>query len=101
VPEQCGNFRVEAMEDCDAGFLGMVRRDPCCNEDCFLANGAMCSDTNDLCCEGCVPALSNTTCRMYASNNRLCLKNVNCNGVNVSCPTGNEYVDVGTPCGSE
>ena len=37
-----------------------------------------CSDTNDPCCEGCIPALSNTTCRTYAPNNRLCLKNVSC-----------------------
>ena len=45
--EQCGNFRVEAMEECDAGLLGMVRRDPCCNEDCFLANDAVCRWAED------------------------------------------------------
>ena len=42
VESQCGNYRVEMGEQCDAGVLGMVGQDPCCNEQCNLSPGSLC-----------------------------------------------------------
>ena len=42
VESQCGNYRVETGEQCDAGALGMVGQDPCCNEQCNLSPGSLC-----------------------------------------------------------
>ena len=39
---QCGNFEVEEGEDCDAGFLGVLGRDRCCNSTCGYSEGAVC-----------------------------------------------------------
>ncbi|WAR11487.1 ADA17-like protein, partial [Mya arenaria] len=39
----CGNGRMDAGEECDGGFLGMVNQDTCCASDCTLRPGAFCS----------------------------------------------------------
>ena len=36
VMQQCGNYEVEEGEECDAGFLGMIDADDCCNPNCTL-----------------------------------------------------------------
>ncbi|KAJ8321117.1 hypothetical protein KUTeg_002704 [Tegillarca granosa] len=39
----CGNGRIDSGEQCDGGYLGKYKLDPCCNSDCTLAAGAICS----------------------------------------------------------
>ncbi|WAR11458.1 ADA17-like protein [Mya arenaria] len=41
--QPCGNGRMDAGEECDGGFLGMVNQDTCCASDCTLRLGAFCS----------------------------------------------------------
>ena len=46
MEEQCGDYEVESGEECDAGLLGQLGNDPCCNSSCKLTEGALCR------CEG-------------------------------------------------
>ena len=41
-PVTCGNYVVDEMEKCDAGFAGRLGSDPCCDSSCQLRTGADC-----------------------------------------------------------
>lgn len=47
-PDTCGNYVVDELEECDAGFavsLG-IASDPCCDSSCRLQPGANCRWVN-------------------------------------------------------
>ncbi|CAG2209310.1 ADAM17 [Mytilus edulis] len=56
----CGNGKLEEDEECDAGYYG----DNCCDRDCKLKPGAICSGWNYECCvrSTCKIADKNTSC---------------------------------------
>lgn len=99
VEEQCGDYEVESGEECDAGLLGQLGNDPCCNSSCKLTEGALCSDINDICCEDCGYAPPTVVCRSFPGGNRDCLDAVNCTGDAKDCPSVTNFVAVGTECG--
>lgn len=41
-PTQCGNGLIDDGESCDAGYLGRLGLDVCCNAQCTLVKGASC-----------------------------------------------------------
>ncbi|XP_056012005.1 ADAM 17-like protease [Ostrea edulis] len=90
----CGNGRIEANEECDAGFNG----DRCCTPDCQLQNGALCSPMNHECCnDKCRTADNNTVCHALPDNLVTCKGVSKCNGVDLTCPeAGNKDDD--SPC---
>lgn len=60
-----GNGRIEADEECDAGFNG----DHCCSSQCKLQSGAICSPMNHECCDNkCRTADNNTICHALPDN---------------------------------
>ncbi|KAI5134160.1 uncharacterized protein NESG_02394 [Nematocida ausubeli] len=75
----CGNGIVEMGEECDGGPFG----DACCTPDCKLRLGALCSDANSGCCQGCQPAKAGTVCRKALDE---CQKKSVCDGVTSKCP---------------
>ena len=85
-PEEsfCGNLRVEGEEECDAGLLGSEDRDPCCDENCKLREGSICSDKNSPCCNNCQYMAANSKCR--AANYATCEKESSCTGSSADCP---------------
>lgn len=79
----CGDFRQEPGEQCDAGPAG----DACCtNITCMRRPEANCSDSNDDCCVGCLPANTSTVCRFVGSTSLDCTISTLCDGVGSSCP---------------
>jgi disintegrin and metalloproteinase domain-containing protein 17 len=110
---RCGNYMVdEEGEECDAGALGLVDKDPCCTADCRLrpttpdGDTVECSDVNNDCCENC--RVSNPesmkVCRTNGEGNANCLRSVFCMGEKV-CPKNVNltfelrYVDENSTCG--
>ena len=96
-PEEsfCGNLRVEADEECDAGFPGTEERDPCCDENCRLRPRAQCSDQNSACCEGCRHARAGQVCRQ--ENLATCDTEARCSGLGSACPPSSAMED-GAQC---
>jgi disintegrin and metalloproteinase domain-containing protein 17 len=92
-PEEsfCGNLRVEGDEECDAGLLGSEDRDPCCNENCKLKEGSICSDKNSPCCHNCQYMAVHAKCR--AANYATCEKEAACTGVSADCPKSDHMPD--------
>ncbi|CAH8512259.1 unnamed protein product [Heterobilharzia americana] len=79
----CGNNRIDEGEECDVGHSP---NDPCCNSDCFLKTGALCSPWNHGCCTSdCQFAPNNTICAQTSSANP-CLGPGHCNGLSPICP---------------
>ncbi|ESP00842.1 hypothetical protein LOTGIDRAFT_140416, partial [Lottia gigantea] len=92
----CGNGKLDAGEECDAGFLGKYGQDECCNTRCQLKQGAICSPYNHECCAStCDMAQVGTICRndTYTS----CKKIGYCTGNSLECPT-EEDADDDTDC---
>ncbi|XP_066598039.1 ADAM 17-like protease [Prorops nasuta] len=98
-PEEsfCGNLRVEGDEECDAGLLGTEDNDACCDKNCKLRRnqGAVCSDKNSPCCQGCVYMTQGIKCRdaQYAT----CEQESRCTGASSECPRSPPMKD-GTDC---
>ena len=92
-PEEsfCGNLRVEGEEECDAGLLGSEDRDPCCDENCKLREGSICSDKNSPCCNNCQYMAANSKCR--AANYATCEKESSCTGSSADCPKSDHMPD--------
>ncbi|KAL1923814.1 uncharacterized protein VTP21DRAFT_8794 [Calcarisporiella thermophila] len=88
----CGNGILEEGEQCDAGQQGSE----CCNPDCTLKPGAVCSDANSECCEKCQLKPANTVCRPAISS---CDIPETCNGTSPMCPDDKRVPD-GTDCGA-
>ncbi|XP_052819225.1 ADAM 17-like protease [Mya arenaria] len=81
----CGNGRMDAGEECDGGFLGMVNQDTCCASDCTLRPGAFCSPANSDCCtDSCFTAPSTVVCKGDVEGS--CTEEVSCDGISVECP---------------
>jgi disintegrin and metalloproteinase domain-containing protein 17 len=83
----CGNDRIEADEECDAGLSGRQGLDPCCDYNCKLKNNAQCSDANDYCCSQCQIAPWGSRC--YSSSNYIeCFEDHSyCDGTSKTCPS--------------
>ncbi|XP_018374594.1 PREDICTED: ADAM 17-like protease isoform X3 [Trachymyrmex cornetzi] len=98
-PEEsfCGNLRVEGDEECDAGLLGTEDNDSCCDKNCKLRSnqGAVCSDKNSPCCQGCAYMPAGVKCRdaQYAT----CEQESRCTGASSECPRSPPMKD-GTDC---
>ena len=62
--EFCGDGLLGEGEQCDPGFGISTGADQCCNANtCKLLPGATCSDSNHVCCSGCMPASNGTVCQ--------------------------------------
>lgn len=96
-PEEsyCGNQRVEGQEECDAGLVGQDDIDLCCDKNCKLRNGAMCSDRNSPCCQGCQYMNHGVKCREKQPST--CENESRCLGTKAECPKA-KPMDDGTPC---
>lgn len=96
-PEEsfCGNLRVEGEEECDTGNLGSEARDACCDQNCRLRPGALCSDKNSPCCHKCEYEAAGTTCR--TANLVTCEQEAACSGNSATCPKSRATED-GVTC---
>ncbi|XP_006821051.2 ADAM 17-like protease [Saccoglossus kowalevskii] len=80
----CGNFQVEAGEECDAGLVGLeTDQHNCCSSDCYLKN-VQCSDANSECCVECSFATAGMDCRV--SDDIGCIATAQCTGNSDVCP---------------
>lgn len=77
----CGNGKLEEDEECDAGYYG----DDCCDKNCKLKPGAICSGWNFECCvrSTCKIAPKNTPCGI--ENTLDCKGDAVCNGSSQYC----------------
>ncbi|PNF41113.1 ADAM 17-like protease [Cryptotermes secundus] len=93
----CGNLRVEADEECDAGLLGTEDNDACCDKNCKLRRnqGAVCSDKNSPCCQNCQFMPGQMKCR--DAQPATCEQESRCTGASSECPRSLAMTD-GTPC---
>ncbi|XP_076458644.1 disintegrin and metalloproteinase domain-containing protein 17-like [Babylonia areolata] len=87
----CGNGIVEKGEECDVGFTEEGEADSCCTNKCRLKPGAMCSDFNHACCQGCQVANSTVLCE--AKNSLACKDESFCNGIDLDCPAPGKLSD--------
>ncbi|WAR10429.1 ADA17-like protein [Mya arenaria] len=75
----CGNGRLDEKEECDAGYDTIKDIDPCCDSDCQLRDGKVCSPMNYDCCTAeCKPASSSKICRPEL--NEMCSGEIKCKG---------------------
>lgn len=92
---QCGNGIVEAGEECDCG--DNCGSNACCDmTTCKFKSGAVCDDSNDLCCNSCQFKAANTTCRPAVSS---CDIAETCSGTSGSCPD-DTFKPNGQDCGN-
>ncbi|KAG5463770.1 MAG: Disintegrin-domain-containing protein [Olpidium bornovanus] len=93
---QCGNGLKEEGEECDCGPDVQCRsgRNACCDASCKLKPGAVCSDSNALCCNGCKPVAAKTLCRPAVSS---CDIPETCDGTSGECPP-DQYFPDGQDC---
>ncbi|XP_005096483.1 ADAM 17-like protease [Aplysia californica] len=91
----CGNGKIDSGEECDAGFLGRLNLDPCCNNDCTLTRTSTCSPGNHECCVNCQLASQGLLCR--ADSGIDCQKSAYCTGSSLVCPAS-EDKDDGDEC---
>ncbi|EDO41812.1 predicted protein, partial [Nematostella vectensis] len=93
----CGNRVVEEGESCDCGYQddASCTADKCClgsnvqaKTGCTYKNGATCSPSQGLCCNGdtCSPYPGNST--FLCQNETECRNQSFCNGINATCPLG-------------
>ncbi|CAL4212068.1 unnamed protein product [Meganyctiphanes norvegica] len=96
-PEEsyCGNQRVEGQEECDAGLVGQDDIDMCCDKNCKLRQGAVCSDRNSPCCMTCQFMNVDVMCR--EKQRATCEMESRCTGTSATCPKPAAMPD-GTPC---
>lgn len=91
----CGNGRIDSGEQCDGGYLGKYKLDPCCNSDCTLAVGAICSPVNYQCCSTDCQMAANLVCE---GGTPLSCKNPSlCTGSSLTCPAATNK-PTGTAC---
>lgn len=82
--EQCGNGIVEGDEQCDCGDAEACADDPCCDgTTCKFANGAVCDDSNEDCCQNCQFSAAGSVCRASTSS---CDPEETCPGGSALCP---------------
>ncbi|OJJ49469.1 hypothetical protein ASPZODRAFT_1497803 [Penicilliopsis zonata CBS 506.65] len=94
---QCGNGIVEAGEECDCGGTEACGDNSCCDgSTCKFKNGAVCDDSNDICCTDCQYAAASTVCRASTGS---CDIEEKCTGNSSSCPA-DAYEPDGTSCGN-
>lgn len=94
----CGNGIVENGEDCDCGLDEECQNDPCCDaQTCRFKDGAVCADSNSLCCEDCQLRQQGYVCRPSRSE---CDIEEICSGNSAECPT-DDFKEDGTTCGNE
>ncbi|XP_059159716.1 ADAM 17-like protease [Physella acuta] len=91
----CGNGRIDVGEECDAGFLSKFNLDDCCDKNCRLVAGAVCSPSNHECCTSCKVSPAGTTCR--ANTDIDCLESAFCDGYSLTCPAQLNKLD-GSSC---
>lgn len=80
----CGNGIVEEGEECDAGHLDQIDRDPCCDNQCRLKPQADCCDKNSPCCHQCRIRPTGSQCR--ERNVFACKRESLCDGTSADCP---------------
>lgn len=80
----CGNGILEKGEECDAGGLGFLTEDECCNSNCKLKSGARCSDRHSWCCNKCQIAPAGLPCSR--SEELRCKEASVCDGISPECP---------------
>ncbi|ELK17544.1 Disintegrin and metalloproteinase domain-containing protein 20 [Pteropus alecto] len=90
--KECGNNVVEEGEECDCGSFRLCVHDPCCQLNCTLGPGAVCS--SGLCCKDCKIMPSGSLCR---KEENACDLPEWCNGTSYHCPE-DVYVQDGVPC---
>ncbi|XP_023216169.1 ADAM 17-like protease isoform X2 [Centruroides sculpturatus] len=85
-PEEsfCGNSLVEEGEECDAGLIGSEDNDLCCDTNCRLREGVICSDKNAPCCRGCRLVQRREVCR--EAQPLACKQEAHCTGESPDCP---------------
>ncbi|NWX85966.1 ADAM9 protein, partial [Nothoprocta ornata] len=88
----CGNKVIDEGEQCDCGRPLDCRDDPCCDQNCRLKPGAVCSTGQ--CCQNCRFRAAGHKCRMETDE---CDLPEYCNGTSEWCPV-DFYVHDGTPC---
>lgn len=94
---ECGNGIVESGEDCDCGGEDSCGDNACCDaKTCKFKNGAVCDDSNEVCCSSCQFAAANTTCR---ASTGVCDIAETCTGTSGACPS-DTHVANGQSCGS-
>ncbi|CAO3692941.1 unnamed protein product [Rhizopus stolonifer] len=91
--KMCGNGIKEDGEDCDTGGKASTCCDP---KTCKFKSGALCDDSNDLCCNNCQYRPANYTCR--AASTECDLAEV-CSGTTGDCPE-DKYKDDLISCGN-
>lgn len=99
----CGDGVVSGSEECDCGGADCQGIDPCCDgRICRLLPGAVCSEFNDACCEGCqVVAAGSRVCRPDRGE---CDTPEVCDGESARCPadqTGSDGRDCNDGSGFE
>lgn len=87
----CGNGIVEKGEQCDIGFTEEGEEDLCCTKKCKLKPGAICSDFNHACCQGC--QVANNTVLCEAMNPLACKNESFCDGKHLDCPSPDKLHD--------
>ncbi|XP_025916141.1 disintegrin and metalloproteinase domain-containing protein 9-like [Apteryx rowi] len=90
--KHCGNKVIDEGEQCDCGRPLDCRGNPCCNQNCRLKPGAVCSVGQ--CCQKCRFHAAGRKCRSKADE---CDLPEYCNGTSEWCPE-DFYVHDGTPC---
>ncbi|CAJ0646015.1 1515_t:CDS:10 [Entrophospora sp. SA101] len=91
----CGNGLKEDGEECDCGTD--CQNDQCCDgTTCKFKPGAVCADSNDLCCLNCKYKTAGIVCRPPTSN---CDISEVCTGTSGDCPV-DKHIDDGTTCGT-
>lgn len=94
---QCGNGIVEAGEDCDCGGEESCGDNKCCDaKTCKFKNGAVCDDSNEICCVNCQFASADTVCRASTGP---CDVEEKCTGNSPTCPE-DVHVPDGQSCGN-
>ncbi|RKP34670.1 Metallo-peptidase family M12-domain-containing protein, partial [Dimargaris cristalligena] len=94
----CGNGIQEPGEECDCGTPDECANNKCCDgTTCKLKPGAVCSDSNALCCNNCQIRPVDFVCRSKYSE---CDVAETCDGMNSTCPSDVRIPD-GTDCGAK
>lgn len=95
---ECGNGIVEEGEDCDCGGEIGCQGNTCCDpKTCKFTTGSQCDDSNDVCCDNCKFASSNTVCRDSLGP---CDPAEHCPGDAATCPS-DKHSKNGDKCSSE
>ncbi|XP_038194024.1 disintegrin and metalloproteinase domain-containing protein 21-like [Arvicola amphibius] len=91
----CGNYKIDAGEQCDCGSMKECYANSCCKQNCKFTAGSICD--KESCCANCTYSPSGTLCR---SIQNICDLPEYCNGSKLTCPT-DFYLQDGTPCSEE